>query len=219
MMCARLGELAAELKCLEDAGIDSFHFDIMDGHFVPNLALTPDIMAALRPLTARPFLAHLMVDNPRDYIKSAAAAGTDVFVFHLEATHYPGRLIAEIADAGMTPGVAINPATAVSGLEAVAGIAWILVMSVEPGFAGAEWIANSPERVRMARDLCGDDANLAVDGHINRSTARVLKEAGANVFTCGTKSVFSGTHAVEAYRSEIQGLRQTLTTAIARLET
>ena len=151
MMCAHLDELGVELQRLERAGIDSLHFDIMDGHFVPNLALACSSLAALRPLTRRPFTAHFMVDNPEDYVNEAAAAGADTFVFHIEACRYPRRLARAIASAGMVPGVAISPSTAITTLETVADIPCVLVMNVEPGFAGADLIAISPARVRAVR--------------------------------------------------------------------
>ena len=210
MMCANLGELGVELARLEESGVDSFHFDIMDGHFVPNMALTPEFLAALRPLTARPFIAHLMVEDPTDYLGRLAAGGADVFVFHIEACPYPRRMIGEVVEAGMVPGVAINPATAISALESVVDVPCVLVMSVEPGFAGGDWIARSPDRVRSVRAACGPDATIIVDGHIDLETAPVLRAAGADMFVGGTRSIFCGKHTVEDYRLNVGALRQRL---------
>jgi ribulose-phosphate 3-epimerase len=210
MMCAHLDELGAELLRLERAGIDSFHFDIMDGHFVPNLALALSSLAALRPLTELPFTAHLMVDNPEDYVEDAAAAGADAFVFHIEACRYPRRLVRHIAAARMLPGVAISPATVIGAIESIADIPYVLVMSVEPGFAGADLIVTSPSRVRAVRGLCGPNAVIGVDGHIDIATAESLHDAGAQVLVCGTKSVFSKDHTTESYAAEIQALQSRL---------
>jgi ribulose-phosphate 3-epimerase len=210
MMCANLGELGAELARLKEAEVDSFHFDIMDGHFVPNLALTPEIVAALRQLTKRPFIAHLMVENPTDYVKAVAGAGADIFVFHIEASRYPRRMMGEVRAAGMVPGIAISPATSVTALTSVADVPCILVMSVEPGFAGADWIAGSPERVRSVRAVCGSETRIIVDGHIDLETAPALRAAGADMFVGGTKSIFAGDHTVEDYRVNVRALRQRL---------
>lgn len=210
MMCANLSELGSELGRLEEAGVDSFHFDIMDGKFVPNLALTPAILAALRPLTSRPFVAHMMVENPHDYVLPVAQAGADSFIFHIEACRYPRRMIREIAEAGMIAGVAISPATGVAALESVADVRCVLVMSVEPGFAGADWIVGSPQRIRAVRQLCRPDAKIAVDGHIDLATAPTLRGAGADVFVCGTKSIFGSGHTVERYASALSALHDRL---------
>jgi ribulose-phosphate 3-epimerase len=207
MMCAHLDELGVELQRLERAGIDSLHFDIMDGHFVPNLALACSSLAALRPLTGRPFTAHFMVDNPEGYVNEAAAAGADTFVFHIEACRYPRRLARAIASTGMVPGVAISPSTAITTLETVADIPCVLIMNVEPGFAGADLIAISPARVRAVRALCGPDTVIGADGHIDLPTAEALHDAGAQMLVCGTRSVFSKQHTIEAYASAIDALR------------
>jgi ribulose-phosphate 3-epimerase len=212
MMCANPEELGAELARIETAGIDSFHFDIMDGHFVPNLAMAPATIAALRPLSKRPFVAHVMVDEPEPYVRPMAAAGADTFIAHIEACAFPRRLLREIAGARMRPGIAVNPATSLDALQSIVDVAsCILVMSVEPGFAGSEWMPASPERVRAVRALCPPHTVIAVDGHIDLDTAPALRRAGADVFVCGTKSIFLGEHTVRNYRAQLKRLRKSLT--------
>jgi ribulose-phosphate 3-epimerase len=213
MMCANLAELGTELARLDQAGIDSFHFDIMDGHFVPNLALSPAILAGLRPLTKRPFVAHLMVSNPGAYVEALAGVGADACIFHVEACPYPRRMMRAIAESGMVPGVAISPATSVAALQSIADIAFVLVMTVEPGFAGADWIAGSPGRVRDIRQLCGSHTAIAVDGHVSLATAPVLRGEGADMFACGSSSIFAKDHTVDSYRSAVDALRNRLQTA------
>ena len=214
LMCAELGRLDLEISHLERAGVDSFHFDVMDGHFAPNLALTPDIVAALRPLSQLPFCTHAMVENPEMWVEHLARAGTNVFVFHVEATRYPRRLMKRIQDNGMTPGIAINPGTPVETLQSVADITYVLVMTVEPGYAGQDWITTSPAKVRAVTQLCGAATSIAVDGHVDRITAPLLAEAGANVFVCGTGALFGGRHDVSDYKVSVDVMRG----SVARVE-
>jgi ribulose-phosphate 3-epimerase len=213
MMCADPGALALEAARLAEAGIDSFHFDIMDGHFVPNLALSFASLAALRPVVALPFAAHLMVEKPENYLDELADVGADLCIFHVEASRYPRRLMRAIADAGMAPGIAINPATPISALDTVADIACVMVMSVEPGFAGAELVPGGPARVRGVRALCGSDTVIGVDGHIDPATAESLRIAGADLFVCGTKSIFRDDRSTEGYATRIGALRLRLDSA------
>ncbi|GAA1798497.1 ribulose-phosphate 3-epimerase [Planosporangium flavigriseum] len=210
LMCAHLDRLGEEVVALDRAGVDSFHIDVMDGHFVPNLALTTDIVAALRPLTARPLHVHLMVEDPASYVEPMATAGCDVFIFHIEASPYPRRLAGQIAKSGMRAGVAINPATPVAAIESVADLPFVQIMSVEPGFAGQAWIENSPARVRAARDLCGPETTILVDGHIDRTTTPQLAAAGADAFVCGTSSLFNGQHDAEAYADSLAAMHACL---------
>ncbi len=207
LMCAELGRLNAEVSELERAGVDSFHFDVMDGHFAPNLALTPDIVAALRPLSQRPFCTHAMVENPEMWVERLADAGTNVFIFHIEATRYPRRLMKKIRDHGMTPGIAINPGTPVETLQSVADVGYVLVMTVEPGYAGQDWIATSPVKVRAVAQVCQAGTSIAVDGHVDRVTAPLLGEAGANVFVCGTGALFGGRHVASDYKVSLDVMR------------
>jgi ribulose-phosphate 3-epimerase len=214
LMCARLDRLGEEVTALVEAGIDSFHIDVMDGHFVPNLALTADVVAAIRPLTQLPLEVHLMVEEPGAYVDSMAAAGCDAFIFHMEATRYPRRLMGQVRAGGMRPGVALNPATPVAVLETVADVDLVQVMSVEPGFAGQDWIASSPARVRAIRELCGPRTSILVDGHIDPKTAPLLASAGADAFVCGTGSVFRDGHNLAAYAAALTTMRH----CVANLE-
>jgi ribulose-phosphate 3-epimerase len=214
LMCARLDRLGEEVLALADAGIDSFHIDVMDGHFVPNLALTADVVSAIRPLTDLPLEVHLMVEEPGAFVEPMAAAGCDALIFHMEATRYPRRLMGRVRSGGMRAGVALNPATPVATLESVADIDLVQVMSVEPGFAGQEWVASSPARVRAVRELCGPQTTISVDGHIDLTTAPLLAAAGADAFVCGTGSVFRDGHNLAAYAAALTTMRH----CVANLE-
>ena len=213
LMCARLDRLADEVEALQGAGTDSLHIDVMDGHFVPNLALSADIVRAIRPATTLPLHVHLMVERPSDYVETMASAGADVFLFHIEAAPYPRRLGRQVRSHGMEPGLVLNPATPVAAIESVDDRPFVQVMSVEPGFAGQEWVPGSAARVRAVRELCGPSTSIIVDGHIDHTTAPLLASAGANVFVCGTSSLFRGEHDMSNYRQSIHVMRDRIAEA------
>jgi ribulose-phosphate 3-epimerase len=210
LACARQDRLGAEIAELVEAGADSFHLDVMDGHFVPNLAFSTDLVAALRPLSSRPFHVHLMVENPDAYVERMASAGCETLIFHIEACRYPRRLMAQIESAGMRPGISINPSTPIAFLESVRDVPLIQVMTVEPGFAGQNWTTASPSRVRAIRELCGPNVAICVDGHINRRTAPMLRQAGAAIFVCGTSALFRGGSGADVYRPALADLRNSI---------
>jgi ribulose-phosphate 3-epimerase len=205
-MCASLTALGEDIQALESAGIDSIHIDVMDGHFVPNLTFGPDVVKAVRAATALPLHVHLMVSEPGWILAPMADAGCDVCFFHLEADRYPYRLVKRIGELGMSPGVAVNPATPI---EAVAGleVPYILVMTVEPGFAGQQWLPTGTDRVRRARSLAGPATVIGVDGNVSVANARLAAEAGASLFVCGTSVLFG---ADRDYRAAVRVLRSAL---------
>lgn len=205
LMCARLTELGREVDRLESAGVDSFHVDVMDGHFVPNLALSIDIVSAIRPLTRLPIHLHLMTDAPERYVEPAAAAGVDLVFFHVEATRAPLRLAAMIGSHGMKPGVALNPSTPLPDLAEMLEMPHILVMSVEPGFAGQPLVGSVPERVARLRELMAPSSLITVDGNVNERTMPMMWRAGASNFVSGSSGMFTSPTA--DYAERIQALR------------
>jgi ribulose-phosphate 3-epimerase len=206
IMCGRLGYLADEARRLSEAGVDSVHVDVMDGHFVPNLTFGPDVIAAINEAVDLPLHAHLMVSRPSDYVDSCAQAGTDVFLFHIEAEPYPIRLLERVTQTGMIPGIAINPATPIDFLRSVRA-PFLIVMTVEPGFAGQRWVDSALDRIREARELVGEDVVIGVDGNVNKENAVRAQRAGAGLFVCGTSSVF---RAGAAYVDGVTELRSAL---------
>lgn len=205
IMCSRLGELANEVHKLEGAGIDSIHIDVMDGHFVPNLTFGPDIVAVLRCATSLPLHVHLMVTDPGAYVRRFAEAGANTVYFHIEAERYPWRLAAQIGEAGMTPGIALNPSTAVDLIRHI-DVPHVLVMAVEPGFAGQRWLPPTVHRVRELSQITRGRVGIGVDGNVSPENARLAKAAGASLFVCGTSSLFSG----DDYASEVRRMRTAL---------
>jgi ribulose-phosphate 3-epimerase len=210
-MCGRLGALAADALELEQADVDSIHIDVMDGHFVPNLTFGPDVVRVIRDSTRLPLHVHMMVTNPEDHVDRFAEAGADVFLFHIEASRYPIRLMEKITRAGMRPGLSVNPSTPLSFLPDVQP-PFVLLMSVEPGFAGQRWVPATAERVARARDLVAKDTTIGVDGNLTTANVSLASRGGATLFVCGTSSLFSG---VTDYPSSVAAIRAAAGDAVA----
>jgi ribulose-phosphate 3-epimerase len=202
---SRLGE---EVQAITAAGADYIHVDVMDGHFVPNLTIGPGVVAALRPHSPLPFDVHLMIAPVDPYIPDFAAAGADIITLHPEAGPHLHRSIQLIKSLGKKAGVALNPATPVDAIEYVLGdIDLVLVMSVNPGFGGQSFIAETLEKVSAVRAMIdgrGRAIDLEIDGGINPETARTAIAAGVDVLVAGTAS-FAGGPA--AYAGNIRQLR------------
>lgn len=222
IICGSLIALGTELDALERATVDSIHIDIMDGHFVPNLSFGPDMVKAIRAATSLPLHVHLMMTDPTWILPSLAEAGCDVCYFHLEAERYPYRMIDRILNLGMTPGIALNPATPVETVEAV-NPPYLLVMTVEPGFAGQRWLPQSIERVRRAHGLFGKGTVIGVDGNVSLKNAELSAAAGASLFVCGTSVLFvknrGYVETVSSLRDVIAGARESLVSHEAERET
>ena len=207
-MCANLVRLADDLKALEAAGCDELHFDIMDGMFVPNITLGADFIKAAKGCCGLPCAAHLMVTAPERYIDRFVEAGADTVTIHVEACRHPHRTLSQIRDAGAVPGIALNPATPLTRLDYLLEHAdRVMLMAVDPGFAGQTLIPSVFERVRIMRENLAyrkSTARIAVDGNINVENAALLANFGARVLVLGTSSVFrkgsSGESLGEAFR-------------------
>jgi ribulose-phosphate 3-epimerase len=202
---ARLGE---EVAAISKAGADFVHVDVMDGHFVPNLTIGPDVVKAIRPHTKLPLDVHLMVQNPDLLIPRFAEAGADIITVHAESGPHLDRSLALIKSLGKKAGATICPATHESVLAYVMDkVDLILLMTVNPGFGGQSFIPSQLDKIRRVKKMIGKSGRriyLQVDGGINPGTAREAIAAGANVLVAGS-AVFTGNPAL--YAKNIKALR------------
>lgn len=183
---ARLGE---QLAMCEAAGADWIHIDVMDGRFVPNLTYGAKVIETCKRCTTLPLDVHLMVVEPENYFDDYAAAGASILTLHAEAAPHLHRQIQRIKELGLQAGVALNPATSVSSVEEIlADIDLLLIMTVNPGFGGQQFIEASIAKIAHARDMLresGSSAVLEVDGGIARNTIGRCRDAGADTFVAG----------------------------------
>jgi len=188
ILAADFAKLGSEAADVEKAGADLLHVDIMDGHFVPNLTMGPDVVEGLSRSCNLMMDVHLMVSNPAEHFESFSKAGGKHFTFHIEVAPNGAAvdLIKRIHDLGCTAGVSLKPKTPVSALGALMGLAdLILVMSVEPGFTGQAFMPEMLEKVRFLRHELGPHQRLEIDGGIGIRTAHQALEAGADVLVAG----------------------------------
>jgi ribulose-phosphate 3-epimerase len=208
ILSADFAYLGRDIKRVEQGGADVIHVDIMDGHFVPNITLGLPVVASIRKVTDLPLDAHLMIEEPARYVDDFIRAGVNWLSIHLEADVHLNRTIRHIQDQGIRAGVAINPATPIGALEEIISEAdFILVMSVNPGFGGQQFIPSSLDKIRKLKEIITSysyRARIEVDGGIGPENLRELLKAGADIVVAGS-SVFNpekdATEAVRELRS------------------
>lgn len=190
ILSADFANLGAQVKELEDNGIEIVHIDIMDGHFVPNISFGFPIMKSLRPITKMTFDVHLMIENPSDYIEEFIKSGADMITVHLEGNHHIHRLIQNIKSYNVKAGIAINPGTPVLSLKhLLQDLDLVLVMGVNPGFGGQSLIPFTIDKVkeldaiRKAENL---NFKISVDGGIKSTNYKEMLEAGADMLVAGS---------------------------------
>ena len=190
ILSADFSRLLEDVKKVEKAGCEYLHIDVMDGHFVPNITLGPMVIKSLRKNVDMVFDAHLMIENPDNYIKDFCDAGCDIIVVHQEACKHLHRTIQNIKSYNKKAGVAINPATPIETIKHILkDIDMVLVMSVNPGFGGQSFIEETTDKIRLLKDVLNNknlNIDIQVDGGIKPDNVKEVVKAGANIIVAGS---------------------------------
>ncbi|MBL1228363.1 ribulose-phosphate 3-epimerase [Enterococcus sp. BWB1-3] len=209
ILSADFANLERDIQLVEKLGADYIHVDVMDGQFVPNITLGPNVVSAIRPTTKLPLDVHLMIQQPENYIKAFAEAGADIITVHQESTPHIHRAMQMIKQADVKAGVVVNPGTPLSAIEEVLDLAdLVLIMTVNPGFGGQSFIESQLSKIAQLkewRETKGYTYEIEVDGGIVPETAQKCKDAGADVFVAG-----SYIYSAEDPKERIDALRAVL---------
>lgn len=204
ILSANFSHLGDEIKDVEKGGADYIHVDVMDGHFVPNLTIGPLIVEAIRPITTLPLDVHLMIENPDRYLKAFADAGADILSVHVEACPHLHRTVQMIKELGVKAGVVLNPHTPIEMIQhIIQDVDLVLFMTVNPGFGGQKFIPSVlPKIENLSRQIKDKGLNIEieVDGGVNRETAKLCIESGANVLVAGS-AIYNQKNRAEAIQA------------------
>jgi len=195
MVCADLAHLGEQIELLTQAGVDMFHWDIMDGVYVHNFCLTPDVMAACRPFTEKPFDVHLCISDPAAFIDESVEKGADVISLQLETTPHLHRAVEQIHKKGKQAGVVINPSTPLTHLDSILSeLQMVTIMTVDVGFAGQNFIYSMLDKISALRRIIqerGLQIDIQIDGQVNERTIDKVIHAGGNVLVVGSSGLFT----------------------------
>ena len=180
--------LQSDIEKLQKAGADWIHVDVMDGHFVPNITIGAPVVKALNKVSDIPLDVHLMIENPEKYLKDFIDAGSSIITVHFEATREKTKdIIREIKNSGIKVGLSIKPQTSLEEIiEYLSELDLVLIMTVEPGFGGQSFLEESAKKIKFIKDNSQKNLIIEVDGGINKETAKICKEYGANAFVAGS---------------------------------
>ncbi len=199
ILSANFLSLADEIKAAETAGVDLLHIDIMDGHFVPNITIGPSIVEAIHTITSLPLDVHLMIEEPNRYLKDFINAGADYLTVHYEASIHLHRTVQQIKENGVKAGVSLNPATPVWNLEPILpDLDLVLLMSVNPGFGGQQFISQVMDKITFLKNLIGENGltpSIEVDGGVKLDNTHDIVTAGADILVMGSAFFGSGDYA------------------------
>lgn len=208
ILSADFGNLANAVKEAEAGGADLIHIDVMDGRFVPNITIGPDVIRSIRKVTELPFDVHLMISEPEKHIPKFLQAGSDIITVHVEATNHLHRAIQQIKEKGIQAGIALNPSTPISSAENVLGdIDMIVIMTVNPGFSGQKFIKTLLPKIKNTRDIIEKEKlnlDLEVDGGIKPENAKLVVDAGAHIMVAGS-AVFNSKATVSENIAKLKG--------------
>lgn len=201
IICADFLNLSKQIKILENLKVDYIHFDVMDGHFVPNFSMGPDILSAIRKITRIPIDLHLMVENPEKYIDMFSPQKMDIVTIHQESTELLVDTINRIKNIGAKAGVAINPSTDVCKIRYILDkVDVVLIMGVNPGFIGQTLIPSTLKKISKLKEIREQNNllyQIEVDGNVSFQNARKMRLLGADIFVAGTSSLFNSDYDIE----------------------
>lgn len=218
MVCADLSQLGQQVQLLDEAGVDMYHWDIMDGVYVHNFCLTPDVISACRPFTQKPFDVHVCLSDPANFISEIVNTGSDIISLQFETTPHIFRAAETIHKLGRKAGIVVNPITPISQFEVLLPVIdMVTVMTVDVGFAGQSFIYPMLDKITRLREIIEEknlEVDIQVDGQINEKTFKDVIKAGANILVVGTSGLFT---VDEDLAKGVQIIREMIDSIVATL--